>query len=152
MTFNLSGYRIGTGTLTVAVLDDSYAIELLTNQSDRKQARWTRPDSRSDIVQPAAIEQGLDGSLADYGGDVVVWTFPWLSPLMMDYLYENYFDSNRSALMTIRTYDRIRAEWRVLNCTAQWPAPDVIGGLVNIGRGLQDFPVRFILCQDAAES
>ena len=148
----LSGYRIGTGTLTVAVLDATYAIELLTNQTDRKQAAWVRPQSRADIVQPAAQEAALDGSLADYGGDVVLWEFAWLSPKMMDYLFETFFGSARSAAMTIRTWDRIRAEWRVLNCTAQWPAPDAVSSLINIGGGLADFPVRFILCQNAAES
>lgn len=149
---NLSGYRIATGTLTVATLTDTYAIESLPAQDDRRAGDWVAPQSRRDIVQPAAIEAALDGSLADYGGDVVVWEFAWFSPKMIDYLYENFFSSGRSATMTIRTYDRLRAEWRVLNCTAQWPTPDVVNNLRNIGGGLAEFPIRFILCQAAAAS
>lgn len=146
----LSGYRITTGTKTVAQMTDTYAIESLPAQDDaRGGAKWHRPNTLADVVQPAAIEQALDGSQADYGGVVVLWELPWLSPKMIDYLYENIFSSGRSATVTIRTWDRLTAEWRVLNCTALWPTPDTINGLRNIGGGFAAFPIRFINGEDA---
>lgn len=149
----LSGYRIGAGTLTAAALDETFAIELLTNQDDRRQASWRRPQSRADIILPAAQDGALDGSLANYGGDVVVWEFAWLSPKMMDFFKTDFLGGNESAEMTIRTQSRMESrEFKTFNCTAQWPAPDVIAGLRNSGTGLAEFPIKFILCRDAAES
>jgi len=152
----LSGYKLVAGTKTVAQMTaahNTYAIEEFPAQDDvRGGAVWRRPQSRGDIVQPAVIEAALDGSLADYGGEVVTWEFAWVSPKMIDYLYENIFSSTRSATVTIRTWDRVTADWRVFNCTAQWPMPDIVEGLRNIGGGFAEFPIRFIQCENAAAS
>lgn len=148
----LSGYRWATGTLTVAALTATYAIESFPDQGDQRGVPWMRPQSRADIILPTAQVQGLDKSLADYGGEVAEWLLPWLSPGMMAYIYNTMLSGSPSAAATIRSFDRQKNTWRVLNSTAHWPAPDVITGLRNVGGGLADFPIKFVGCAAAAAS
>lgn len=147
---NLSGYRFANGTLSTAGLTATYAIEAFPDQGDQRNVPWTRPQSRADVVQPVALQQALDNSLLAYGGIRVEWEFPWLSPGMMDYIYDTKLGGAYSAAVTIRTWDRLTNSWRTLNGTGQWPAPDVINGLRNVGGGFENFPIVFVGCVAAS--
>lgn len=147
---NLSGYRWATGTKTQAELTSSYAIEALPDQGDQRGVPWMRPQSRGDILKPAALVQAIDGTQKGYGGLVVVWELPWVSRGMLDYLWTTMFAGDYSASATIRTFDRIRNEWRILTCSALWPGNETVEGLRNIGGGFADFPIRFVNCETAA--
>ena len=145
-----SGYRFANGTKTVVQMTDTYAIEAFPDQGDQRNVPWMRPQSRADIVQPVALLQALDQSLAAYGGERVFWEFPWLSPGMIDYLFDTKLGGAYSANVTIRTWDRLTNQWRVLNGVAQWPDPDTVKGLRNVGGGFADFPITFVGCLAAS--
>jgi hypothetical protein len=147
----ISGYRWAVGTLASAALTSAYAIESFASQTDMKSGwHWTRPQSRADVLTPALLSAGLDGSQAAYGGWEGLWEFPFWTPDQMSYIYTNLFGSAYSAAQTIRTYDRQFSQWRVLNVTGLWPDNETIQGLTNRGRGFVNFPVRFILGTTAA--
>ena len=146
-----TGYRWATGTLASAALTITYAIEDFPRQSDMKGAwKWTRPQTRADVILQARLSPGLDGSQAVYGGSELLWEFPFWTAGQMDYIFDTLFAGAYSAAQTIRTFDRQFNTWRVLNVTGLWPDNDTIRGLDNKGGGFVNFPIRFILGTAAA--
>lgn len=154
----ISGYRLAAGTLTVATLDESYAIESLPVQSDMSGFGWAAPNKGGGSIVPAAVVTDLTGARANYGLEELKWRLPWVTPGMVSYLYTTPFGGSPSAIWTIRDYDEQTASWRVLNCTAHWATPDEIRQLRWFRKswsetlGCENFPITFIKCEDAAAS
>lgn len=146
----LSGFRWRDGHHDAADVTEAYAIESFPAQTDMRGAvRWIRPQSESEIVQPAARPISLGGDSRAYGGYVLSWVLPLVTPDMMSWLWTNKMSSSYSNNATIRTWHRINDEWLVLQCIAHWPTLDEINGLERGLGGFVDFPITFILGENA---
>ena len=142
----LSGYRWRQGTYTVSDVTESYAVENFPSQADMKgNVRWVRPQSHADILTPADVQQALDGSQQAYGLTEFEWQFPFLTPMMRDYLWTTKMSSGYSSAATVRLWNRATGAFEFYTATALWPLPDVVRGLDTAGGGWVNFPIRFIL-------
>jgi len=145
----ISGYRWADGTQAAGVvLSTTYAIENFPGQTDMNIGRggvaWLQPSIV--VVTPAVqLLDSLDGTRDGYGGAVIDWAFAYLSPDMVRYLRDTFFNStDYSRANTIRTWNRQSGLWEEYTATALWPKFEITGGLERRGGGLRDFPIRFI--------
>lgn len=112
----LSGYRLSPDHITVAALDTTFAIENFPRQADQSVGRdWIRPDDSADVVEPAAeIVIAMSGGAYGYGRGNLSWRLQGLTPLMVKYILDTYFNSeDMTALGTVRTSNRASGAFEV---------------------------------------
>ena len=144
----LSGYRLASGTLTIAEIDanSTYAIENFTRQSDMTPAQlWRRPGNVSDVIKPEAeIVTALDGSRGGQGGAEFTWAWEFMTYGQIDYMNDTFFNSSAdwSAAVTVRTYNRANGTWEYYTATAIRPTVDE---MEIVGKSFS-YPLSFIEC------
>lgn len=116
-----SGYWLATGTLFEDEMTSAYAIEDFPRQSDMVPGiDWLRPNSESDVIERGVeLVESISSRVVAYGGPALTWHWQGLTAGMMAYLVNTVMGGNPSARVTIRTFDRARNEWRLLNAVAQ---------------------------------
>lgn len=143
----VTGYRWSDGTLGAGVvLAPQYAIENFAVQVDMagSSIEWRQPSFVS-VHEATQVLVSLDGTRDGYGGAVIRWEFGFLTPLMMKYLRDTFFNTNLfSRANTIRTWNRMTGLWEEYTATAHWPTFEDINSLERRGGGLLNFPLVFI--------
>ena len=145
----ISGFRWADGTQAAGVvLAATYAIENFPIQTDMTAkgggVSWVQP-SIVTVTETVQLLDSLDGTRDGYGGAVIDWAFRYLTPDMVQYLRDTFFNSTDfSRANTIRTWNRQTGLWEEYTATALWPKFEITGGLERRGGGWIDWPVRFI--------
>lgn len=148
----ISGYRLASGTLTVAAMDSgaaTYAIENFTRQNDMSVGRvWLRPKDEADVIDFAAeYVDGLSGIRGGLGRPVIQWTLQGLTPLMVKYIRDTFFSgTNLYGDVTARTFNRGVGAWQYYNGRAQWSSFKDS----SLVAGGYDLPLTIIKCVPAA--
>lgn len=143
------GYRMAAGTLTVAELDATYAVNRFPVQTDQGGLLWFSPlDPGSSFRQATAYRDALNGTRRAFGKLAASWVFGKLTTGMVDYLYDTFFSPSYSATVTIRTFDRATG-WRVINCLALWNEPADSAEQDSGGDGYIGLRIDFINGEDA---
>jgi hypothetical protein len=122
-------------------------VRFLPIQTDQRS--WQRPGNDADVVKPPKLVDTLAGYRHAYGGVTFVWALRMLSPLMIKYLFQNYFDSRYSNNFTVQTYNRQTGEWESYQCIGRYP--DVTADAELQGGGLDNFKVNFVAGKPAPE-
>ncbi len=145
-------WRLRAGHVLAADLTAAYDITLWPRQTDQPLiVDWQPPLEGSDLYLEAEdVVEGLDGALSSVGRASFTWYLYLPTPLMVNYVRMTIFQNRLSAAVTVRTFDRDRGLWRIVNATAQWPKNPPREGEPQ-GRGYNRFPIRFIDAVDAVE-
>ena len=143
-TNSTDGYFIIKGFLSKAeLLTNGVNIKKLPTQSDQKAGRlWIRPGNEADLVHPSAIVDTISGRRFPYGGAVFKWPMMGMSPKMVNYLHETYFDFNWYAELTVQTFNRATGDWEAYWVTARWP--DYTAEAELSAGGYNNFQINFV--------
>jgi hypothetical protein len=148
MGYKLTGYRWYAGTVSAATVTPAYDVAHFTVQSDQTgtahRAWRVQPGKRANVVLPGGMQQALDGTQKVYSGYQVAWSFPYMTPLMVQWLFVNKFSSAYNAAATIRLWNKQVGAWEYYQATALWPSPAIWSKLETIGGGWVNTPIRFI--------
>ena len=142
---SLSGYRLAPEHITVIALDTDYAIENFPRQNDQPPGRdWIRPGDYSDVIEATAeVVIALSGGAYGYGEAGFAWKLQGLTPLMVKYILDTYFNSeDMTALATARTFNRASGAFEVYQCTINRQRY-VDGAEIALG-GYDKFQIDFI--------
>lgn len=144
------GYRIRAGTHTVAEMTETYDVRSFPRQVDQGGFGWFSPVDPSGNVREFATEtEDMDGGIGGFGGVEFSWFFGALTALQVKYLRDTFFGSVRTAVVTVRTWDR-SSGWRVFNCTARWNDPAQNAEPAPGMNGYLNLKIDFIKATEAA--
>ncbi len=125
------------------LLQIGVAIKDMPTQSDMRAGRlWIRPGNEADVIRPAALVDSLSGKRYPYGGAVFKWPMVNLSPKMVRYIHETFFDFNWYAEMTVQTFNRASGNWECYWVTARWP--DYSAEAEMVAGGYSNFQINFV--------
>lgn len=121
-------------------------------QSDMTNGRnWIRPGNNADIIKPARFVDTPMGSRYAYGGLVWQWPMVNLSPKMVSYIQETYFQPNGtpsnfyfrewSNKLTVQTFNRTSGEWETYHTWGRFA--DVANEASPIAGGFTDLAINF---------
>lgn len=140
-------FRIAPGWISRVALDatSAYQVTQFTRQSDMLAGRqWVRPDNMADVIKPSAVYvESMDSHVGGYGGKEFTWGFQNMTPLMVMFLRDTYFaGGDKSALATVKTWDRTSGAFEYFHCIAHWPNP--VSEAAAAAGGFSPFPIRFV--------
>jgi hypothetical protein len=143
-TLNTTGYYIYKGFVTRSqLLAQGVNIKRFPTQSDQTAGRlWIRPGNEADLVHPSALVDSISGRRFPYGGAVFKWPMMGMSPKMVRYMHETYFDFNWYADLTVQTFNRANGDWEVYWVTARWP--DYTSEAELSAGGYNNFQINFV--------
>lgn len=144
MASNTDGYFLIKGFVSKAeLLNNGINVKKLPVQADQKYGRlWVRPGNEADLVHPSNIVDTISGRRFAYGGAVFKWPMVGLSPKMVGYLHETYFDFNWYAELTVQTFNRANGDWEAYWVTARWP--DYTSEAELSAGGYNNFQIGFV--------
>ena len=144
MALNTTGYFIYKGFVPKSqLLVEGVNIKRLPTQSDQIAGRlWIRPGNEADLVHPSALVDSISGRRFPYGGAVFKWPMMGMSPKMVRYLHETYFDFNWYAELTVQTFNRANGDWEAYWVTARWP--DYTSEAELSAGGYNNFQINFV--------
>lgn len=145
------GYWIVLGYMSRSQMQiDGYEIKGLPVQEDQRSGRqWIRPGNDADVVRPASIVDSISGKRYAYGGSTFTWPMVNLSPKMVKYLHETYFDNDWSSELTIQTFNRATGNWEAYQAVARWP--DYASEAETAAGGYNNFKIAFVNCSPAPQ-
>lgn len=127
---------------------DGYEIKGLPIQTDQNRGRqWIRPGNESDVIKPAAIVDSISGQRYAYGGSTFVWPMVNLSPKMVNFLHEEFFNNAWAAYLTVQTFNRATGLWEAYQAVARWP--DYASEAELAAGGYNNFKIAFVNCSKA---
>ena len=143
-TLTTTGYYIYKGFVPKSqLLVQGVNIKRLPTQSDQTAGRlWIRPGNEADLVHPSALVDSISGRRFPYGGAVFKWPMMGMSPKMVRYLHETYFDFNWYADLTVQTFNRANGDWEAYWVTARWP--DYTSEAELSAGGYNNFQINFV--------
>lgn len=146
-----TGYYIIKGFVSKAeLLLSGVNIKSLPVQSDQSRGRlWIRPGDEADVVKPSSLVDNLSGRRFPYGGAQFKWPMMNLSPKMVRYLHETYFEFNWYAELTVQTFNRASGDWECYLVTARWP--DYSAEAEMAAGGYNKFQINFVNCITAPD-
>lgn len=138
------GYYIIKGFVSRSqLLTNGVNVKRLPTQADQSSGRlWVRPGNEADLIHPSAIVDSISGRRFPYGGAVFKWPMMGLSPNMVKYLHQNYFDFNWYADLTVQTFNRANGDWEAYWVTARWP--DYTSEAELAAGGYNNFQINFV--------
>ena len=138
------GYFLIKGFVSKSeLLANGTNVKNLPVQADQKYGRlWVRPGNEADLVHPSNIVDTISGRRFAYGGAVFKWPMVGLSPKMVGYLHETYFDFNWYAELTVQTFNRANGDWEAYWVTARWP--DYTAEAELSAGGYNNFQIGFV--------
>lgn len=144
----LTGYCIAAGWVSADTIDDdqeTYDIGSFAVQADMDVGReWFRPGNTSDVARLGAeYGYGIMGNGKAYGGVEFTWEFRYLTPKMVKYISDTFFDSGGeiTANVTVRTKNRSTGEWEYYQCVAQLNDP---ANATPAGGGYDEYKIKFV--------
>lgn len=120
---------------------------------------WIRPGNTADIVKPARFVDTPVGTRYAYGGLVWQWPMVNLSPKMVSYIQETYFQPNGSPSdfffrewsnkLTVQTFNRTSGEWETYHVRGRFA--DVTNEASPTAGGFTDLMISFTAFEIAPE-
>jgi hypothetical protein len=140
------GFEWRLGHVTVGQMGSAYDVENFPRQADMPPGLdWLPPYGESNVVAPAAILGSLGGSQKAYGGLEVTWTWSFLTPGMVSYLFTTMLGGVYAAEATIRIpLNRLTGTGIYVQGMALWPTREMLDRLTRTADGWGDFFIRFI--------
>lgn len=139
-----TGYYIYKGFVSKSqLLAQGTNIKKFPIQSDQTAGRlWIRPGNEADLIHPSALVDSISGKRFPYGGAIFKWPMMGMSPKMVRYMHETYFDFNWYAELTVQTFNRANGDWEAYWVTARWP--DYTSEAELSAGGYNNFQIGFV--------